>query len=239
MATTKRKEPGIRRVGRRWEARVKLVNPRTGLMEQRRRLVDSREEARAVRDQMRREIQGGGKAARVRVDAFVSSWLTGKLPSLKPSTRKHYAEVLDLFVADLGDVYMDALGFDDLVQWRSRLKGRPATVNTRMRPVKTMLRDAVRMRVIPFSPAEALTAVREGPKRKRSVTGPELFQVLEGIRTMRPRWYPLFATLAYTGLRFGEATALKWSDVDVQAGVIHVVRSQWRGQVDGQRREPG
>jgi integrase len=38
----------------------------------------------------------------------------------------------------------------------------------------------------------------------------------------------LFWTLALTGLRVGEALALKWSDVDLAHGVVHVKRSRNR-----------
>ena len=36
--------------------------------------------------------------------------------------------------------------------------------------------------------------------------------------------YALFLLLAYTGMRIGEATALKWSDIDVEAQSISIVR---------------
>lgn len=38
-------------------------------------------------------------------------------------------------------------------------------------------------------------------------------------------------TLAWTGLRWGEATALEWDDLDDQHGLIHVRRAQWNGVV--------
>ena len=37
--------------------------------------------------------------------------------------------------------------------------------------------------------------------------------------------------MALTGLRFGEATALKWDDLDADAGIIRVRRAQWHGVV--------
>ena len=36
------------------------------------------------------------------------------------------------------------------------------------------------------------------------------------------RWYPLFAVLAGTGMRIGEATGLRWVDVDLEKGFIDV-----------------
>jgi integrase len=48
---------------------------------------------------------------------------------------------------------------------------------------------------------------------------------------MRHRDVPVAATLALTGLRYGEATALKWTDLDADAGIIRVRRAQWHGVV--------
>jgi integrase len=51
------------------------------------------------------------------------------------------------------------------------------------------------------------------------------------MRLHEPAWFALTATLAMTGMRFGEATALKWSDLDVQGGEIIVRRAHWVGHV--------
>jgi integrase len=45
---------------------------------------------------------------------------------------------------------------------------------------------------------------------------------------------PLFETIASTGLRRGEALALRWSDVDLDVGVVHVRRQLV--QLAGQQR---
>jgi integrase len=58
----------------------------------------------------------------------------------------------------------------------------------------------------------------------------ELAMLLESVRVNEPYWYALAVTLAFTGLRWGEATALKWTDVDSAKGVIWVRRGNWQGQ---------
>lgn len=44
-------------------------------------------------------------------------------------------------------------------------------------------------------------------------------------------WYPLFVTMAFTGLRFGEASALMWTDIDYERGLIHIRRNNWKGRI--------
>lgn len=51
------------------------------------------------------------------------------------------------------------------------------------------------------------------------------------MRTHYPQLYALVALLAYTGLRFCHASALRWEDWDEATGVIRVVRKHFRGTV--------
>jgi integrase len=63
------------------------------------------------------------------------------------------------------------------------------------------------------------------------LTAEELGKVLVAFKEYEPRHYPLALTLSLTGVRYGEATAWKWGDIDEEVGVIRVRRAQWRGIV--------
>jgi integrase len=109
-----------------------------------------------------------------------------------------------------------------------------ATVKNCLRMLKMVLADAVVDFELPRSPAER---IRNFPMRRRldeeanSLEADELGKVLACFRESEPEHYPLALTLALTGIRYGEATALKWSDVDEQDGLIRVARAQWKGHV--------
>ena len=61
---------------------------------------------------------------------------------------------------------------------------------------------------------------------KNRVTPPSREVVQELLDKCEPgRWRGLFLTLAFTGMRAGEALALEWSDVDFDSGVIRVSKS--------------
>ena len=51
------------------------------------------------------------------------------------------------------------------------------------------------------------------------------------MRTHYAQHYALVATLAYTGLRFCHASALRWEDWDEEPGVLRVVRKHFRGEI--------
>lgn len=61
------------------------------------------------------------------------------------------------------------------------------------------------------------------------LTAVELGLVLEVAKTAEPQWYALFATLALTGGRWGEVSALRWTDVDLDGGEVVFRRAQSRG----------
>ncbi len=101
------------------------------------------------------------------------------------------------------------------------------------RVFRTMTRDAMvtlglqRDATLRVALPEPL-AVRE---EANSLTPAQLNEFLQAMRTLYPQHYGLVVVLAYTGLRFCHASALRWEDWDEAAGVLRVVRKQHRGKV--------
>ncbi len=218
------------------------------------RLEIARDRAKAIREQLRQDaVAPAATRERLRLRDFAESWLRSKLAGLKASTARRYAEALDLHILPaLGDHYVDAIEAQDLIAWRDAqaasrtvttasgerrtIKTAAETVNHRLRVLKTVLREAVEQLDMPRDPTARVKAL---PKRsagaeeeRRSLNADELRRVLQQVRARYPQWYPLILTLALTGLRFGEATALKWSDLDFDKGLLRVRRAQWNGHID-------
>ena len=60
------------------------------------------------------------------------------------------------------------------------------------------------------------------PKRGNYLTRDELRLVLAHIEKQAPQWYAAVLLDVFVGLRWGELSALRWSDIDEQRGVIRV-----------------
>jgi len=220
--------------------RLRAMDPRTGRMKEVDRIIEATvEDALKKQAEWRDEIRRGAHvAAEVpRLLDYATSWLRSRLPALKASTAATYAEVLDsLVLPHLGDFFIDRLMDSDVREWQARLAGKfaGATVNGALVMLRMVLADAVAEFRLPHDPT---ARIKRMPKRRRPDDDPnvlsaaELGKVMAQIRDHEPEHYPLALTLALTGLRYGEATALKWSDVDEEAGVIRVVRAQWHGIV--------
>lgn len=157
---------------------------------------------------------------------------------MKPSTAETYAGILDCHVLPaLGDFFLDKLTDRDVREWHAALVDRLAkqTANNALRVLKMVVGDGCAEFNLSRSPAERVRSfpVRHSPDDDPNLLAPEeLGKVLDSFRLTEPGDYPLALTLALTGLRFGEASALRWSDIrGEEEGLIRVVRGQWKGHV--------
>ena len=128
------------------------------------------------------------------------------LPALGPLklsgvTRNHVQDVVDRLVAE----------------------GQSAsTVRNAVLPLRAIYRRAVARSEVHLNPTEGLTLPAVRGKRDRVARPAEARILLEALPAEdRAVW----ATALYAGLRRGELAALRWSDVDLERGVICVERS--------------
>lgn len=239
----KTRYPGVFQIGRNaFRISGKATDPRTGKTKQVERLLDgvSAREAAVKRTELIAEVQEGGihnqTADRVRIEAFAKSWLERKCSTVSPSTAARYtATVEGHLVPAFGDFYCDALRSPDVQTW---VNGKLAegykvrTVHALFSVLRTMMRDAMELYDLPRDPTNRISFPEpEHQEGCNALTPDELGAFLEAMRKKFPRNYALTATLAFTGLRFCHASALKWDDVDETNGVIHLRRSQVHGKV--------
>lgn len=234
--------PGVERVGpRAYRVRAKWRCPKTGRIRSLVRIVEAESVAEAAtkRAEIRSEaLKATDPAPRRTVDECASSWLTSKHAEVKPSTAELYTTILDTYILPtLGPIFLDKLTRDDVIAWRHAQVGAPTSINGRLRVLRTFIGDACRDAGLP-NPTERVarvidedTNIDDDRADSKVLTAEELVALLTAAKRVAPGRYALILTLALTGCRFGEATALRWTDIDEDAGVIRVRRSQWRGHV--------
>lgn len=166
---------------------------------------------------------------------YASSWLDTRLEAreFKPSTAKLIGYVIaEHIIPGLGALPLDRVRKADVLAWFERQSGAAETVNGRLRVLRTVLRSAVDRYELAKDPTAGVKPKRNtAQKRRKALTRDELEGVLAAVRTGSPKWFPLILTLARTGCRFGEATALHWDDIDRTNGTITIARAQWHGEV--------
>ncbi|MCM2349694.1 MAG: site-specific integrase [Bacteriovoracaceae bacterium] len=81
------------------------------------------------------------------------------------------------------------------------------------------------IRGVTHSPVFGLKIVLKEDKKPEILKLEELRLLLREARERNHPWYPIWAVALLTGMRNGELFALKWSDVDLEKGLITVQRS--------------
>jgi integrase len=81
------------------------------------------------------------------------------------------------------------------------------------------------IRGVTHSPVFGLKIVLKEDKKPEILNLDELRLLLRMARERNNSWYPIWAVALLTGMRNGELFALKWSDVDLDQGLITVQRS--------------
>jgi integrase len=207
----------------------------------------SQTQAFLERERLRDELKSEPieKPERETLQTFARSWLSTRLArgDWRETTARRYAESLDLHILPrLGHVFIDALKpreiEEAIAEWATEYQR--ATVNSWLRVMRTMLSAAVTNGIISTNPAMAVRALRErrdddGDEDdwSNAFVPSELHAYLGVWRERYPEHFALIATLAITGLRWGEATALMWTDIEAaeQHGVLRVRRSHVRGVI--------
>lgn len=162
---------------------------------------------------------------------FLEVYLPMQRTSSQQSTgsviRKHLLPAFaGLYLPDIRVARIQTL----IARWRS-LGVAPATITTRYRILRRMLRrarteglavDVPTGADIDLPRSEAISK----PKSK-AFTTPELVRILTAAE---PPWRMLFQLCAFCSLRISEALALRWGDVDLAGGRLHIVRQAVAGR---------
>jgi len=183
---------------------------------------------------------------RTKVGEYLQQWLTDKTdPSgigasgrqVAPGTAALYRQHIDLLTVHLGNLWLSDLHDDDIVKaYRQITADRGIGVATQRRihgTLRAALNAATRKRLIPYNPALSVDLAPEQRAPVKPWQASELGTFLDAV-SEHP-FGPLFETIAYLGLRRGEALGLRWSDVDLVHGTL-TVHQTWRGRTDSQAR---
>jgi len=235
---TKTKYPGVTKLETTvFRVRGAYRDPRTGKRKEVTRLLKD-VTARQASKQLAELLETAHVIAveRRRVSDFAKSWIESKSATVTTGTAVRYATALEQHVLPgLGDLFCDELRGHDVQLWvNEKLKGGYSvrSVHGWYRTLRTMMTDAMYQLDLPRDPT-ARVSFPEAPEPtdENSITVQQLGRLLEAFKLEAPQHYGIVAVLAYTGLRFTHASALRWEDVDFERGIINVQRRQFRGEV--------
>lgn len=235
--------------GVRWRLRLYLGrDPETGKRLIHTETFDRKGDAEERRDELKGSGPAGGrvKPSKQTLRAYLAHWLDNvKAGTVRARTLHDYRGMLDRYVMDapIGRVRMDRLqagAFEGLYTRLWREKGlSPRTLQYLHAVLRQALTHAVATRVLTHNPTDNVTPKTQDPdgvapeKAMRAMTREEAAHFLA--TAADDEQAALWTVLLMTGIRPGEAFALKWEDVNLEEGKIHVRRSLTRRGVKGWR----
>lgn len=175
------------------------------------------------------------------LEEFTTQYLNpahGHLSGVTPGTRQGYRQIADRsFLQILGQYPISSITKQDVASWVSWQEKQPSTRH-RDQPLsaKTLrnyhgllsaiMAAAVDAHLIDFNPAKG-TALTRGRRQGVTFLTRDEFETLHHF--IPAHYKPLVAFLAGTGMRWGEATALTWSDLDTsQHPPVATVNKAWQ-----------
>lgn len=209
-----------------WEVSVEAGEREGRRLRWRKIVRGNRSDAQAALAELLREAERTDPTPRpdMRFHAWLTLWLERKRPELRPSSYESYAKAIKRGRRVLPDLLLDSLRAEHFGRLVVRLRGAgyaDRTVLYTWTVLKEAVDDAVRAGLIARSPFEGLVPPKVRRGREAAALEPEdARRFLEQIAD-HPKG-PLWATLILSGLRLGEALALRWSDVDLENLVLRV-----------------
>jgi integrase len=148
----------------------------------------------------------------------------------KPSTIRSYEQALrgrkgvqHGLMFELGGLKLTDLTLDDVQDYADRMLAagsQPSTIRNAMMPVRVIC--SWRRREVPVNPTDGLRLPAVRSNRDRIASPAEAEELLAALpEADRTLW----AMALYAGLRRGELMGLRWSDVELAQGLLHVLRA--------------
>jgi integrase len=214
--------------------------------------------AQEVAKKIRAKIELGefGFKGKLRAPSFgkyAKEWIEKDQAARKPSTVRDYQGLLDTHILPVfGSRPVNAITRKHVKQFLAgkakecrKVKGRDgerivegynaSTVQHMKNIISLVLQVAIDDEVLQSNPAWRLGKfMKQQSSRLEAdpLTRQELTALLEAFRKDWPAHYPLALTLARTGMRIGEALALRWEDVDFHGGFIRIRHGISRGRLE-------
>jgi len=217
-----------------WTYAVNLRDPAGGWKKLRRggfaRESDAKAALRAVTDRVQTSVKNDDRET---VAEFLTAWLQAQRHTLKPKTLHQYGLYVskDLIPA-LGEVKLEALRHEHIgaMGLNLELAGRGApTIQRIVAALSSALSYAVRSKRLSYNAAEHVSTPAVTTAERVPWTAGEAVTFLEYVTG--DRLAEFFEVMMGTGLRRGEALALRWSDVDLEHRALRVRRAAT--EVDG------
>jgi len=155
-------------------------------------------------------------------------WFKLNKNKLKKSTRRDYRNSLNNFILPkFRNIPIDQIEYLDIETFNSELKCKNKRLINLLIPMRNVFRFAHKNDYIDKNPMDLLDPIEPEKPDINPLSMREVLAIIDNV----DRHYKNFFTFAfYTGMRFGEMSALKWKKVDFKLGIIKVRETRVQGE---------
>jgi len=171
---------------------------------------------------------------------YAATWIKVIIPATcKPSTLRDYKGILKNHVLpEFGEKPVDEI--TRLMVKRFLMKKinegfASSTVTHIKNAISGVLNLALDDEMIFSNPAHSIGKIFKKQQQKlaiRPYTSLELISLLDSVKKHCPEQYPMYLTMARTGIRLGECLGIQWKDIDFRNRFIHIQRGFSKGRVE-------
>ncbi len=151
-------------------------------------------------------------------------WLPSVEASLRPRAYEAYELNVRRLLPHLGRVRLAKLTPAALLRCYAALSAR--SVRSAHTVLHNALHQAVKWELIPRNPTDAVSAPRPVRREMKTLSAEQARTLFAA--SVENQFHALWLLFATTGLRLGEATGLRWRDVDLERGTARIQRALQR-----------
>ena len=200
-------------------------------------------EARRRRDEYLREIaiHGGIRKEQAPKDTKVfgevaQQWVKIMRKKVKTSTMTDYRRTLNYHILPrFGNAPIADITYLDVEEFTSDLTCSPKRINNILVPMRSVMRFALKAGLIDNNPMAMVENLKVDKPDIHPLSIDEVHQLLDAVL---PFYKDFFIVAFFTGMRFGEMSALKWKHVDFNHRVLMIRETRVRGE-EGRTKTPG
>lgn len=189
-------------------------------------------ELNAKEIELRKQIEAGlyKNNKTVTLDEYFDEWIERKKNILKESSCMNYKSQYKRISSVLGKRKVSKIERREVLELQKKIAEayNNTTSNTAVTLLKNILNEAVVDEILFKNPANGIKKLKVEKKKAsesyhRGLTEREQIEFMNEAKDNF--YYELFALLLSTGMRYGEAAALTWNDIDYKANVIHITKT--------------
>ena len=196
-------------------------------------------EARRKRDELLLDIAVNGKITDREEPALddeqkkvfgeiAMEWAKIKEGKVSKSTMEEYKKDMNnIILPKFGNIPISSISSLDIEKFICQLTCSGKRKNNILTPFRDVMKFAKRHKFITDNPMLDVERIEEAAPDKNPLS---LDEIKTFLRTVPSYYKPLFMFLFFSGVRFGEAAALKWKRINFQKGEVFIRRTLVRGE---------